>query len=148
MVNSQFNFIPHAADIQLQITASSAQELFQHALRGMFFVMRPKGRVVSLEKNSVTCAAYSSERHISLTSKNETFLLIEFLAEALYLFESFHEIYTEVVFEQLEATALEATLRGCAISGCASAGIKAVTYHDAFVRKEGSLWRAQIVFDI
>lgn len=131
-----FELIPHIADVRLRVTASSMEELFRDAMRGMYAVMRaePGSRPV--------------QRNIAVhDSADTTSLLVDFLNEVLHRAHVAREMFTDASFARFDETSLDATLTGVTPASFEE-DVKAVTYHEAEVRREGEGWTTMLVFDI
>ena len=131
-----FEILHHTADIRLRVTASTLEELFADALRGLMSVMG-------------TPAAADGVRpeEIELDSVNVTALLVDFLNAALLRAVVSRSLYTGASFASLGETHLDATLTGVP-AGELDEDVKAVTYHEAEVRRGGEGWTTMLVLDI
>ena len=131
-----FELIPHTADVRLRVTAPTLEELFRDAMRGMYAVMRaeagdrPVRRAVAVHDSADT-----------------TSLLVDFLNEVLHRAHVARELFTDAAFTRLDAASLDATLTGAAPASFEE-DVKAVTYHEAEVRRDGDGWTTMLVFDI
>lgn len=134
-MKKKFEFVAHTADAKMLVYGKTLEELFTHALEGMFSQAPAKSHKIG------------PERPVVVTAENVSFLLVDFLSDCLYEAERYHELYKQVRFTQLIPTHLEAYIAGMPMSGTGLA-IKAVTYHDAHVEKVNGVWQATIVFDI
>ena len=137
MSNKMYEVVAHTADLQLIIFGTTKDELFKHALQGMFEVIKP-----SYTTNTLI------EYTVQVTSANLELLLADFLSEALYLSDVHSLAFRKAKILSLTDTEIKATLFGSKISGFEVVEIKAVTYHDLQVKHENNQWRAQVVFDI
>lgn len=134
----RFKMIGHTADVRLFVEGSTIEELFLGALKGMAKLISP----LSLNKKT------HIETEIKVSATNETFLLIDFLQEALTLSHITSTLFTEVIFKTLTENSLVATLSGIKLDSFRS-DVKAVTYHEALIKKrEDGIFEAQIIFDI
>ncbi|PYQ25746.1 MAG: hypothetical protein DMF56_26540 [Acidobacteria bacterium] len=131
-----FEIIDHIADVRLRVRASSLQELFADAMRGMFAVMHAQPGETRVEHSVVVHEAADT-----------TSLLVDFLNEVLHRAHVAHEMFDAAHFTRLDATSCEATLSGFA-SATFDEDVKAVTYHEAEVHKTGDEWTTMLVFDI
>ncbi|MBI5254264.1 archease [Candidatus Falkowbacteria bacterium] len=131
-------FREHTADIRMNVEGKTLNELFGDALLGMIEIMTPiKSRSTAIVK-----------REIEIESADTTALLVDFLNEALAMMSTEHEAYTKVVFQALSERSLKAELEGYNIESFGE-DIKAVTYHEANVKKNNDgQWTTTIVFDI
>jgi SHS2 domain-containing protein len=130
-------FLHHTADVRLAVRADSYEELVREALQALFdFVVGAASRTDD-----------SRSFDVRVDAPDHTFLLVDFLNEALTLSHIHRMVFT---VEALKVDGLEmtATLRG-ATPERFSEDVKAVTYHEAEVKEnaDGS-WQTQLVFDI
>jgi len=132
-----YEIIDHTADLRMRVSGSSPEELFESAVAGMMFILKKNPR----EREVV-------RRQIKVDSVNFTTLLIDFLNEVLSLVETHKEIYTKVRFGKLDEKSVRAELKGT-VQESFDEDIKAVTYHEAQVKKnKESEWETILVFDI
>ncbi|MCI0453559.1 MAG: archease [Candidatus Dadabacteria bacterium] len=133
-----YKILEHTADVRMIVQADSLDELFSDAVYGMMKIIEPK---IGNNKKAI-------ERMISLEAMDATALLIDFLNEVLLSTHLNREIYNEVIFKSLSERSLEAKLYGV-IALSLGEDIKAVTYHEADVKKkEDGTWETMLVFDI
>ena len=130
--------LEHTTDIRIKLEASSFQDLFIIALEGMNGLIKKKilhsGEVIQAE--------------IKITSPDATALLIDFLSEVLTLSHIKKTVFNAIFFTKLTDTTLCATISGEKI-GAFDEDIKAVTYHEAYVKKnENDSYEAFVIFDI
>jgi SHS2 domain-containing protein len=131
-----FELVPHIADVRVHVTADTLEDLFRDAMRGMYEVMHahPGDERV--------------ERRIAVhDSADTTSLLVDFLNEVLGRAHVGREMFTEAVFTRFDPTSLEATLTGVTPASF-DEDVKAVTYHEAEVRRDERGWTTMLVFDI
>lgn len=132
-----YEILPHTADVRLRVSAPSLEELFRDAMRGMYAVMR--GDAAGGARVTRTLAVHDSA--------DTTSLLIDFLNEVLGRAHVAGELFDEVAFTRFDATSLDATLTGLAPASFEE-DVKAVTYHEAEVRRDGGGWETVVVFDL
>jgi SHS2 domain-containing protein len=131
-----YEILQHTADVRLRVTASSLEELFADALRGLMEVM-----------HGASVAGGEETESIELDSVDLTALLVDFLNEALVRAVVRRRTFTGASFESLGETHLSATLTSVpAVSF--DEDVKAVTYHEAEVRRSGEGWTTMLVLDI
>ena len=133
-----YQILGHTADVRLRVEAETLEELFRDALLGMMAIVRPdykKGK-------------QHTTRIIALDAPDLTALLVDFLNEVLFQSHVNKEIYTDVTFAKFDEKSLEAKLEGIPVDEF-DEDIKAVTYHEADVKKnkEGQ-WEITLIFDI
>jgi SHS2 domain-containing protein len=139
-----YEVFEHTADLGIRVRASSLNELFVDAGRG---VMAQLANLSTIEA--------VSERTITLTGESLDYLLFDWLSELLYAFEESHLLLAEF---QVQVTAtdegysLTATCRGETADESRHEldhEVKAITYHGLFVRQaEDGSWEAEVIVDI
>jgi SHS2 domain-containing protein len=131
-----YEILQHTADVRLRVTASSLEELFADALRGLMEVMGTPVGAHSVRPES-----------IELESVDLTALLVDFLNEALVRAVVHRRAFTGASFASLGETHLSATLTSVPAASF-DEDVKAVTYHEAEVRRSGEGWTTMLVLDI
>ena len=135
-----YKVLPHTADVRLWVEADSCEELFSAALEGMAGLI--KDSLTDLQKGKMV------EVSMKVEAPDIAALLIDFLSSVLTLTHARKAVFTEVVFEQLNETSLNCTIKGFETDGFDD-DIKAVTYHEADVKKNNAgRFETMIVFDI
>lgn len=87
-------------------------------------------------------------RRITVSAYDAESLLVDWLSELVYLYETTGALYTRCNVENWSPTALTAEITGYLPASAPSVHIKAVTYHQLSLRDEGGHWAAQVYFDI
>lgn len=127
--------LEHTADWALEVWAPDLTSLLAEAARGMYRLM-----------GVVLADGARQRRRIELTAADRESLLVDFLAELLYLAES-----EGLAFDVLELEAAEDWLRA-KLEGAPmrshTKDIKAVTYHHLKVRDTARGVETRIVFDV
>lgn len=135
-----YEFFDHAADVGIRCRADSVGELFVTAARAMmeWAGPPPEGQeTVSLP--------------VSLEAEDREEMLVRWLQEVLYLFHQRHLYFIAAASLYIADTALRCELlaRPWEQSSCREyQEIKAITYHQLRVYREGSLWYASVILDI
>lgn len=133
-----YNFLPHTADARMEAEGESLEAVFTDSLKGMLAFMRPRA----------LSRAEKFKRHIAVSSGDTTSLLVDFLNEVLNLAQTNKETYERVSFTDISETSLSAVVIGTGVESFGE-DIKAVTYHEADVRRdESGRWHARLIFDI
>ena len=145
---TDFEVVTHTADLQIRVYGTTMQELFEHALIGMFQSMGPINTDCSYKNDRLVCPSLPIVRPFGVNSPDQTALLVDFLSYALYLGDVHNEAYLAVEFQTCEPRAAIGTLKGIAVTGFEESEIKAVTYHDLIFTQKNGVWQADIVFDI
>ena len=141
-----FEFLDHTADTQVRIKGADAEELFREATRALLavFVACPEG-------SSVLPGA---SRRVKLEAENGEALLVDFLNELIFLFDTqqFLSADFEVSALKLEApSSLEGALKGEVYDPArhvVKTEIKAATFHGMEIKRTESGLEAEVVFDL
>lgn len=133
-------YLPHTADIEMQVQAGSLDVLFGAAIRGMGNILKEGGCYAG-----VPCPL---TRRLDLRAKDATCLLIDTLSDILSLSFIDKALFCRASFLELTETHMVADLFGYAVNGF-DEEIKAVTYHGAQLRRtRDKQWKTRVIFDI
>jgi SHS2 domain-containing protein len=130
----------HTADIGVRVFGRTYEEIFANAAYALFDHLTDLGAVE--EKVPVS---------ISLQGQDSEDLLVRWLNELLYLYESQGFLLKGVSFSHLDERSLVAEGRGEGFDPSRhlrKMEIKAVTYHQVQVRKADGIWEARVIFDV
>ena len=140
----KYNYLDHTADIAVDIEASTVEELFI----GAAFALQET--ICENNANNSTV-----EKEIKLSDALMEILLVSFLSELNYLFQSenwmFSSIHTIKIQNVDQAWNLNAKIGGYKFDRTMmklKSEIKAVTYHQMEVKQVNGLFFTRIVFDI
>jgi SHS2 domain-containing protein len=132
----RYEEVEHTADRALQIWAQDLPNLFVGAAEGMYSLMADIDGLVA-----------TIWREIKLEEWDLESLLVSWLNELLFLTETEGLLFTEFRFESLTDETLAAHVGG--VPGSATrAGIKAATFHDLRLVREGGEWTTILTFDV
>jgi SHS2 domain-containing protein len=139
MTQQRFELLEHTADIILRAYGKSKEELFENAAYGTFSVI-----------GEPSAAKPEIGRPIKLAADDVESLLIAWLSDLLYLFET-----SEIFFCQFECHISDSSLAAVARGENFSAEkhqfkteIKAVTHHALKVEQKDGQWVAEILLDL
>ncbi len=138
--NKGFRFIDHTADIGVVVYGKSLTELFQNAAQSFFSVL--------IELKNIH---EEKSRTFSLDAPGLEELLVSWLNEFLYLFETQGLLFSRFDIKNLSQEHLDATAWGekyTAEKHPIKRIIKAVTFHNLFIQKQKGMWKTQIIFDL
>ncbi|GHO55540.1 archease [Ktedonobacter robiniae] len=137
-----YEVFEHTADVGLHVYGRDLPELFSHAAQGMESLMVAPEQIKPATTREVTVEAHD---HLSL--------LIGWLDELIFLFDTQFLLVRDVEILDLTETRLKARVTGEAYDAqrheLASA-IKAVTWHEAAITCDeiSGSYQARIIFDI
>lgn len=130
----------HTADIGLRITATTLEQLFADAGRGFSSLV-----VANLDDVQPV-----DERTIRIVGTAHDYLLFDWLNELVYLLDHEHLVFSQFTIT-LEADGLTALCRGELLDRARHQlehEVKAVTYHELFVKQVENGWTAEVILDI
>ncbi len=142
-----YKLLPHTADTRLYVEASTLPELFETALKGMSDIIK-KTQKSYYALYSDRSKVYNVLKEVKIESPDITSLLIDFLSEILTYSQEEKAVFRKADIKKLTDTILEAEIFGEKVDEF-DEDIKAVTYHEAEVRKnKRGNWEVTIIFDI
>ena len=127
--------LEHTADWALEVWAPDLASLLAEAARGMYRLM-----------GVVPADGPRQRRRLELAATDRESLLVDFLAELLYLAES-EGLAFDVLELEAEEKGIAASLEGAPMRSHTK-DIKAVTYHQLEVRDTARGMETRIVFDV
>ena len=140
MASLPYEVFEHTADIGIHVYGNTLSELFLHAAQGMESLMVAPEQVQSVTSRKITVKGHD---HVSL--------LIAWLNELIFLFDTDYLLLRDFVIESVSETHLSAQAFGEVYNAQRhdlSSGIKAVTWHEASVTLSNEGYKARIIFDI
>jgi SHS2 domain-containing protein len=139
MTLPKFKFLEHPADLKMQFFGESLPELFVNAALGMMTFLY--GEQQQKDKPEIT-------ENVSVDADGVDMLLVNWLAEILYLCDSNNCVYWIYDITEFTPKAISAKISGAKVAR-GEDEIKAVTYHELEVKQtEDGHWEAVVVFDI
>ena len=138
--NVPFEVFDHTADVGIHAYGETLTDLFIHAAQGMESLM------VAPEEVRVT-----TNHTITVEAHDTVSLLIAWLHELIFLFDTEYLLLRDFEIETLTETQLTAHASGepyDAKRHALSSAIKAVTWHEASVSRASGGYQATIIFDI
>lgn len=139
-INKGFRFIDHTADVGVVVYGKSLTELFQNAAQSFFSVLIELKNIHEEESRSFSLDAPGLEE-----------LLVSWLNEFLYLFETQGLLFSRFEIKNLGKEHLEATAWGekyTAEKHPIKRIIKAVTFHQLTITEKNGCWQTRIIYDL
>jgi len=140
-----FRFLEHTADLKFLAIGNTIEECFENSAMAMF------SAIVNIDyvKDDV-------KKNIRISSRELEILLHDFLSELLFIFETESLIFRKFnvkikMNNENKGYVLNAIAYGERFNNERheiKTHIKAVTFHDFFIRKENDRWKAQVLCDI
>ena len=135
-----YEVFEHTADIGLQAYGATLAELFIHAAQGMESLM-----VLPEQVQAIT------SREIAVTGHDSISLLIEWLNELIFLFDTAHLLFRDFEIDIITETRVTGRAFGEPYDAQRhelSSAIKAVTWHEAAINRTPGGYQARIIFDL
>lgn len=133
----KYEFLEHPADLKIKSFGKDLPELFINSVLGMMEFLYGK---------CIGTARHAPTEHIEITSDNIESLLIDWLAEILYLSDSNKRAYLNYKIIEFNNTKIIADIGSQ--KAVAKDDIKAVTYHELSIIQQKDGWVATVVYDI
>ncbi|MFH1262895.1 MAG: archease [Pseudomonadota bacterium] len=136
----RYRTISHTADIGIEAFGTTIPELFENAAWGFVDLLTDAEAILPKER-----------RTIRLNAENKEDLLVRWLSELLFLFETERKLFARTTVTRLTETDLEAVVEGESFDSTRYEirhEIKAVTYHALSIGPTADGWRAQVIFDL
>lgn len=134
-----YELIDHTADIGVRVHGQTMPELFEHAALALFDVMFDISGVQPVFEQEFACRSDSIED-----------LLVEWLGNLLYVFDTERIVFSRFRVERLDGQLLSARASGehyDASRHDLKTLIKAVTYHGLCVQQTHAGFAATVIFD-
>ena len=138
-MEKDFEIIDHTADVGIVAYGADMSQAFANAARALFSLIT--------ELDDVAEVLY---RDVELTAPDEEGLLVEWLNELIYLFDTENIIFKRFDIIELNHTQLKARSYGEKVDKSKhklKTGVKAATYHMLKVDKDDGC-QVQVLFDI
>ena len=138
-MGKEFEIVDHTADVGIIAYGANISQAFTNAARALFSLIT--------ELDNVDEVVY---RDIELVAPDQESLLVQWLNELIYLFDTENIIFKRFDITQLNSTRLKARSYGEKVDSAKhklKTGVKAATYHMLKVDKTNGC-QVQVLFDI
>jgi SHS2 domain-containing protein len=135
-----FKILDHTADVGIEATGPTFDEALKEAARGFY----------SLALGDIVVIA-NQTKHVVVSAPDKERLVVKWLSELLYLFDSEHFIADTIVFQRCGHFEIEAEVSGKILNLdnlSVFREIKAVTYHQLSVKETSNNVSITVFFDI
>lgn len=134
----EFEILEHTADVGLLARGRDLRELFEAAGYGLSSIMA-----------DLSGATVVEEREVSAEADDLEGLMVAWLSELLYLVDAEGVLPVEFRAAPSDERALRAVVGCDRLEGRdLRFGVKAITYHQLYVRYEGGRYEAQVFLDV
>ena len=138
-MDKDFEILNHTADVGIIAYGADMKQAFANAARGLFSLITELDDVDEV-----------LHRDIELTAADEESLLVDWLNELIYRFDTERMVFKRFDITRLNSTRLKARVYGERVDKSKhrlKVGVKATTYHMLKIDK-GDGYRVQVLFDI
>jgi len=138
-----YNIFDHTADLGVDVFGETQADLFRQAALALFDLL--------IEAFDVQASASPEVRGLAITGADSADLFVNFLREVLYLFNGDRLVLKDCRIGRVDETQLTAEIRCDRFDASryrVRTEIKAVTYHQASVRKTENGWMGRVIFDV
>jgi SHS2 domain-containing protein len=135
-----FKIIDHTADIGIEVYGRTLKELFSTAAVALFSLISDPEQVRTTETRTVSVSAPDRES-----------LLIRWLNELIYLWDTEHLLFSRFKIARLTSKYLDAECSGERLDPSrhdVHRDVKAATYHMLQINRDTQGYQARIIFDI
>jgi len=136
----QSEMFDHTADIGLAGRGGSLGELFEAMAEGLARFICPAG-----------AAEGETVRTVAVAAEDVEALLVDFLWQVMTIVQFEHLVVAAVRVEEISETSVRAALRCAAFDPARhemANEVKAVTYHQISVAREGAGWSGRVILDL
>ncbi|MEW6075897.1 MAG: archease [Candidatus Omnitrophota bacterium] len=139
-MKKNYQLISHTADIGIRVKGKDLKSLFVNAAKAMFDIIAQR-KSASRLKSTIVRLAQNAD------SIDELF--INWLNELLSLSDARRLIFSDFIIKKITPSSIRADVTGNPMRQYQlKSEIKAATYHQLNLRKTGSSWIAEVVFDV
>ena len=139
-MTGRFDLVDHTGDLGVRVFGESLSQLFEQAAHALTFILT-EPETLRLKET----------RKITLEAKTDEELLITWLNELVYLFETKGLLFKTYDVLSVHAHHLEALAQGESyVEGRhpIKTTVKAATYHQLKIENRQGVWTAQVIFDL
>jgi SHS2 domain-containing protein len=139
-IKKPYRLVSHTADLGMEVRGKDLPDLFAQAGWAFFDIMIDIRRIDSRQERLITVEAPDREA-----------LLVAWLGELLFLFETRYLIFGKFTIQLMTPNKIQALGSGELFDSkkhSLKLAIKAVTYHKLRIWEEKGVWRARVIFDL
>jgi SHS2 domain-containing protein len=139
-MTGRFELVDHTGDLGVRVFGESLSQLFEQAAHALTFIVT-EPETIRLKET----------RKIQLEAKTDEELLITWLNELVYLFETKGLLFKTYVVLSVHDHHLDALAQGESyVEGRhpIKTTVKAATYHQLKIENHQGVWTAQVIFDL
>ena len=139
-MHENYEVLEHTADIGIRVKSSSLGGLFKTAALAITGISVEKQKIQTCKKHKIV---------ITQKANSVEELFVNWLNELLSASAAEGLIFEDIKINQINEHFVDAVAIGSDIANYKmNTEIKAATYHQLKVQKSGSLWQAEVTFDV
>jgi SHS2 domain-containing protein len=139
-MTGRFELVDHTGDIGVRVFGESLPRLFEQAAQALTFILTDPETITPKET-----------RNLQLEAKTDEELLITWLNELVYLFDTQGILFKTYKVLSVHDHRLEALVQGEIYDERRhpiKTTVKAATYHQLKIENRQGVWTAQVIFDL
>jgi len=139
-MTGRFEMVDHTGDIGVRVFGETLSQLFEQAAQALTFILTDPETIAPKQTRKLVLEARTGEE-----------LLITWLNELVYLFDTEGLLFKEFTILTLGDHHLEAEARGEVFDEGRhpiKTTVKAATYHQLKIENRKGVWTAQVIFDL
>lgn len=136
----RFEVLDISGDVGIRAFGKSLEELFINAATGMYSLITDVNTIEKKQKIDIEVESHSLES-----------LLVSWLNELIFRFDTYGFIGRDIDISEFSESRIKASLTGEDFDETRHEKrllVKAATYHQLRIEREGENWKAEIIFDI
>ncbi len=140
MTQRAYEIIDHTADVGIIAHGANIEQLFCHAALALFSLI-----------TDVESVKVKLQRQVKIASGDNDSLLVEWLNELIYLFDTEHVLFSKFNIEALHNNQLQASCLGedfDPLKHTIKREVKAATYHMVRINRDSRGYEVRVIFDI
>ena len=137
-----YEILEHTADVGLLIYGETPEKVFSNSIEGLLFLILPN--INNCNKNNQKDKFVT----INLEATNIEELLVNWINEFIFYFYSKRLVPVTIKINKLIDTKIEAVINFCKNNKELLVEIKAATYHELYLHKTETGYKAKVFFDI
>jgi SHS2 domain-containing protein len=139
-VKKNYQIIEHTADIGIRVQGKDLKSLFVNAATAMFEI---------IAEHKGASRAKATAIHLDQKADSLEELFINWLNELLSLSDARGLIFSDFKIKKIDTSNVKADIAGNTMRQYQlKSEIKAATYHQLGLKKAGSSWTAEVIFDV
>jgi SHS2 domain-containing protein len=139
MMPKGYEYFEHPSDIRIQCTGITVNELFENAAKAIYDLM--------IEK---TATGEEVEKQIDLKADSLQDLFFEWVSEVIFYAHAYKIFFYKFYYLKLTEKQLLVNAFGVKVSKDIKlkGEVKAITYHDFYIKKQENYWLANFIVDV